>query len=536
LNSISELSLAELEQIQKWSGEYEIAWHASPQRTKMQDWVEAAPEHMRGRLFAELLTLDGELRASQMDSLSQLSPNEICPFDVTDALLEDDWSESRFFREIDPCLSKGDDELADPLESARHSLLKCPTLVGVSVEAAEAFKSALQSVQFAPGDFLLGQGQPSGGLFVVVDGQLSISKISDGTDRKFAQCGAGSIVGEMSLLTGKRCTATVKAHTNVSALRLAPDQFAAITKSFPEIEIALSQLISDRLGSREFDALCGRTIGGYRLDRCISRGGMGVVYECRNAAFPGQAFALKMLRHEFIHDPSAVEQFEREAEVLRGLSHPNIVSVLDAFIDYRTRFLVMPMCDGYDLSRLLRHHRRLDEDCVRALIGQMTVGLVHAHQHKIIHMDLKPANVLMSQDGTIAIADFGLCNIVGTDHSSDSVMGTPAYMPPEQLRGDRVDTTGDWYALACMTYELLSGEKLFDSDDWMSLLLQKESFHPEQFFAAEKLAENVVMSDELRGILQSALRYEPDARQWPCELVGSWAKPVSQWMPPCSTR
>ena len=115
-------------------------------------------------------------------------------------------------------------------------------------------------------------------------------------------------------------------------------------------------------------------------------------------------------------------------------------------------------------------------------------------------------------------------------------MGTPSYMPPEQLRGDRVDRTGDWYALACMTYELLSGEKLFDSNDWMSLLLQKESFHPEQFFEAGKLAENVVISDELRGILQSALRYESDARQWPCDLVGSWAKPVSQWMPPCSTR
>ncbi|MBB3205983.1 CRP-like cAMP-binding protein [Rhodopirellula rubra] len=523
MNSVTELSPHDLAEVRERCQEYEIAWHRSPQGTKLQTWVEKAPERLRPRLFAELLTLDGNLRSSHVESLSRLSLSELCPFDVADSVPVSD--ETVDFDSLDGFIEKAlagrDDGVVD---QARRSLLKCPTLAGISEQAASALNDGLQSVEFAPGDVLLKQGQTAGGLFVIVSGQLEVSKKVRSADVKFAQCNAGSVVGEMSLLTGKRCTATVKAISPLVALRLDVDRYKELTTAYPEIEIALSQLISDRLGSREVDALCGRTIHGYRLSRCLSRGGMGVVYECRSDSHPGQPLALKMLRHEFIHEPQAIENFERESDVLRNLSHPNIVSVLDAFVDYRTRFLVMPMCDSHDLARLLRRHGKLDENCVRALLGQITAGLEYAHQNQIVHLDLKPANILMNCDGTAAIADFGLCNVIGQDVMGDTVMGTPAYMPPEQLRGDHVCPRGDWYALACMTYEMLSGKKLFDRKDWMSLLIQKERFEPRD------LPRDMTISDELRNILEGALCYEPADREWPHELICSWSKPVTEWI------
>ncbi|MCM2375197.1 protein kinase domain-containing protein [Aporhodopirellula aestuarii] len=519
MDFVTELSPNELDQVRDLCQEYEIAWYQSPQRIKLQVWVEKASEKLRPRLFAELLTLDGQLRAMQSESLSRLSLSEICPFDVADSVAMDNET-----IDIDVLNEIHAQAAASGVDKARESLLNCPTLAGISADAARDFNAGLQSVSFEAGETLLKQGQPAGGLFVIVRGKLEVTKKVRSSDVKFAQCGAGSVVGEMSLLTGKRCTATVAALTPIVALRLGVEEYKELTQRYPEIEIALSQLISDRLGSREVDALCGRTIRGYRLSRCISRGGMAVVYECRNETLPGQKLALKMLRHQFIHESHAVEHFERESDVLRSLNHPHIVSVIDAFIDYRTRFLVMPMYDGQDIAKLLRRYGRLDEACVRALLGQITAGLLHAHQNNIIHMDLKPANVLMNLDGTAAIADFGLCNVVGADILSETVMGTPAYMPPEQLRGDKVCSNGDWYALACMAYELLSGEKLFDRKDWMSLLLQKERFDPEH------LPEEVAISDELRATLQGALTYEPGDRTWPHEKVMSWAKPIPEWM------
>ncbi|MFG0291479.1 MAG: protein kinase [Rhodopirellula sp. JB044] len=523
MNPVNELSPQELAEVRDQCDAYEVAWHESPQATNLQTWVERAPMKLRPRLFAELLTLDSELRAAQSYGDSGPSLSELCPFDVADSVPMGD--ETLDFDSLDGIIEKAlQDQSVGVVDEARRSLLNCPTLAGVSEQAARALNDGLQPLDAEAGTVLLKQGQPAAGLFVIVHGQVEVSKKVRSSEVRFARCEAGSVVGEMSLLTGKRCTATATAISPLVALKLDVDRYKELIQEFPEIEIALSQLISDRLGSREVDALCGRVINGYRLSRCISRGGMGVVYECRGGKFPGRSLALKMLRHEFIHEPSTIDNFERESTVLRTLSHPNIVTVLDAFIDYRTRFLVMPMCDGHDLSRLLRRHGRLDEECVRCLLGQITAGLEHAHQNQIVHLDLKPANVLMSLDGNAAIADFGLCNEIGAEDLSETVMGTPAYMPPEQLRGDSVGPNGDWYALACMAFEMLSGRKLFDSRDWMTLLLQKERFEPEQ------LPVDVEMSDELRNILRAALHYDPADRKWPTEEVKSWARPITRWM------
>ncbi len=410
-----------------------------------------------------------------------------------------------------------DDLFSTDKLTSENAVRGCRTFQGLSSDAMAALETELQPKSFPSGTLLLLQGEMARGLYLILSGSVDI--IDTATGERIDCDGAGSVLGEMSLLTGQPCSAQVVATSDVHALFLSADGYRRLTDQHPELEIALSQLVSDRLGGRKHDALCGKVIGDYVLDRCLNRGGMGVVYEAHHAT-TGKSVALKMLRHCFIYDDQMKGRFDQEADLLGNLEHPNVISIRHHFLAYRTRFLVLDLCDGADLFHVLMARGPLDEPTARAILGQIARGLLYAHESGVIHRDLKPGNVLVDRQGQVKLTDFGLSKLIKSEVKEGKAVGTPAYMPPEQFRNDNAGPACDWYALGCLACELLTGEILFDGRNWMELFNRKRK----QFPSADW--PDIDASEELKRIIRDSLQPKVGQRRMNLTLISSWARPV----------
>ncbi len=463
------------------------------------DWLIRVDPELRPRLAHHLTLRHQQLRSANAET-SDLSSTNV------------DW----FVRPDVVCESVGVLRAPSPAdEPTWEAVFTCGTLGRLGAEAKNALASALRRRTFQRGEHLLRQGQPATGLHLLTCGRVEVIDTAGPQQRRIDFDGPGSILGEMSLLIGQRCTADVIAISPTEALVLPVEAFERLRAEFPELEIALSQLVSDRLGQRSHDALCGKELGGFRLIRCINRGAMGVVYEAESVA-EGDRRALKMLRHRFIADSRAQDRFNLEAELLAGLSHPHVMRLHGHFLAYRTRFLILDLCDGGDLKRVIIEKGPLPEPIVRKVLGQIASGLAYAHGHGALHLDLKPANILVDHRGHVSITDFGLGRLIQSDGCDDRVAGTPPYMPPEQFRGTDVAEHCDWYALGCLGIELLTGEMLFNGSDVQELYTLKHRL-------PEELWPGLDVSEELRRHLQTALEPSIDRRRVDLAAIARWA-------------
>jgi predicted Ser/Thr protein kinase len=211
------------------------------------------------------------------------------------------------------------------------------------------------------------------------------------------------------------------------------------------------------------EKLQGRQIGGYRILREIGRGGMGIVFEGLQESLERKV-AIKVLFRETCKDPQFVARFEREAESLARMSHPNIINILDRGCQDGIYYFVMEYVDGISLRSLIEQGP-LDPKEALAIIPVLCDALEYAHGEGVIHRDIKPENILIDKQGRIKIADFGLSRIVRGDEKgsritrSNMVMGTPDYMAPEQRSDSKgVDHRADIYSLGVIFYEMLTGE------------------------------------------------------------------------------
>src|SRR5512132_3451987 len=202
--------------------------------------------------------------------------------------------------------------------------------------------------------------------------------------------------------------------------------------------------------------------GRYRIIGLIGRGGMGEVYRADDLKL-GQPVALKFLPEKLASDPAWIERFYAEVRHARGVSHPNVCRVYDVGeIDGR-HFLSMEYVDGEELASLLRRIGRLPPDKAVEIAHELCAGLAAAHDKGILHRDLKPANVMIDGRGRAKITDFGLAVGAEDDKGGVEVLGTPAYMAPEQLAGRGASIQSDIYALGLVLYEVSTGRKAFDA-------------------------------------------------------------------------
>jgi Tol biopolymer transport system component len=240
------------------------------------------------------------------------------------------------------------------------------------------------------------------------------------------------------------------------------------------------------------NAMSGRTLGGYHLQALLGAGGMGEVYRARDAKL-GRDVAIKILPRAVTSDPDRLARFEREARVLAALNHPNICAIYGLEEADGLRFLILELVDGETLARKLETRVPLNAppsglpiDEALAIARQIAEALESAHEKGIVHRDLKPANVIVTRDGLVKVLDFGLAKAASADPSGPdlirdtrigAILGTAAYMSPQQARGQVVDKRADIWAFGCVLYEVLTGRVAFAGEtvsDTIGKILERE--------------------------------------------------------------
>ncbi|MGB9004707.1 MAG: protein kinase, partial [Candidatus Aminicenantales bacterium] len=198
----------------------------------------------------------------------------------------------------------------------------------------------------------------------------------------------------------------------------------------------------------------------------IGRGGMGRVYKAHDQELNIDV-ALKMIKPEHSGDRSFIQQFKQEALLGRSVSHENVVRLYDLGELNGIKFISMEYIQGQTLADLIRASGRLSEETAADILRQVCQGLAVAHRHGIIHQDLKPQNILIDRKGLVRITDFGLARSleVPEGRASKGLAGTPAYLSPEQARGEKADARSDIYSLGVILYEMVTGRKPFEAGD-----------------------------------------------------------------------
>src|SRR5665213_192244 len=216
--------------------------------------------------------------------------------------------------------------------------------------------------------------------------------------------------------------------------------------------------------------------GRYRLDELLGRGGMSEVWAATDTELERRV-ALKLL------SPNADNaRFEREARAVASLGHPNITQLYDYGEEDNRPYIVLEYLPGGTLEERLRSGNPLPDDDVQRISAELAAGLAHAHARGVIHRDLKPANVLFDQEGRAKLADFGIARMTageGTLTEAGTVLGTAAYISPEQAAGEPASAASDVYSFGVMLYRMLTGRLPFESNDPMELVtLHRDSEPP----------------------------------------------------------
>jgi ABC-type branched-subunit amino acid transport system substrate-binding protein/streptogramin lyase len=205
----------------------------------------------------------------------------------------------------------------------------------------------------------------------------------------------------------------------------------------------------------------GTTFSNYRVDSLLGRGGMGVVYLARDLSLD-RPVALKLIAPELADDEQFRARFLREPKLAASLDHPNVIPIYEAGEHDGQLYLAMRFVEGSDLRTLLERDGKLSPQRTLAILAQVAGALDAAHRRALVHRDMKPANVLLDEDGHAYLTDFGITKqLGGASTDTGRLVGTLDYLAPEQIRGDPVDARTDSYALACVLYECLAGKPPF---------------------------------------------------------------------------
>jgi serine/threonine protein kinase len=251
----------------------------------------------------------------------------------------------------------------------------------------------------------------------------------------------------------------------------------------------------------------GQKIGRYEIAEVISSGGMSVVYRARDTGI-GRLVAIKLLMPASATIPTAADtRFLAEVRILGSISHPNVVQIFDFGDIYGVPYIVMEYLEGEDLSRTLEGGRSGDTNWKLGVARQLSGALEHVHNAGIVHRDLKPANIFIMRSGAVKLMDFGIARIDSSRPTRASVLvGTPAYLAPEQVKGEAATHRSDIYSFGIVLFELFSGQKAYTGNT--AELLYK-IVHTD---ISIELLQNSGLPKPLISLIRSTTRKEPSRR------------------------
>lgn len=237
--------------------------------------------------------------------------------------------------------------------------------------------------------------------------------------------------------------------------------------------------------------------GRYELLEKIGDGGMAIVYKAKDRLLK-RFIAVKILKPEFVKDVKFIDNFKRESHAAASLSHPNIVSIYDVGQEGPINYIVMELVNGEPLSDLIKERGPLDYKLAMNITKQIAHGLSAAHRNGIVHRDVKPHNILLTQDGIAKITDFGIAKAVSNttivDNSKENIMGSVHYFSPEQAKGKNVDAKSDIYSLGIVLFEMLTGKVPFDGDNPVTVALMQIN---------EEMVKPSLLNDKIPPSLES---------------------------------
>ena len=351
------------------------------------------------------------------------------------------------------------------------------------------------------GERIVEQGDKRDTAYIIQRGSCLVVVEKDGQLHPVDHRVRGDIIGVTSILTGEPQNAHIEAETNVELWAIEGSVLNNISTEHPELLEFLTEIVASRFDTKR--PVADRSVGKYIASEIIGRGAFSIVYGGVHSNL-NMPVTIKMMKHDLAMNPVFFESFVNEAKTIAKLNHENIVQIYDIEERYHTVFIIMEQLTGTVLSDLLRSVCRLPPKRVLNFLIQIANGLDYAHQHGIVHQDIKPANIIILPDDRIKILDFGLACPIG---SENFLAGTPFYMSPEQVQCFPVDQRSDIYSLGLVVYEMLTGRRPFEGKDhWEVMELRTEQEIPDP----AELTPDIPGS--LRNFILKACAREPNKR------------------------
>lgn len=255
--------------------------------------------------------------------------------------------------------------------------------------------------------------------------------------------------------------------------------------------------------------MIGRVLNGrYKLNSLLGEGGMAMVYEAEDLLL-GRRVAVKVLREQYASDPGFLARFQREARAAASLSHPNIVAVYDVGTEGSTQYIVMELVVGRTLKEIIQDESPLGAARIIHLGRQICEALGYAHRNQIVHRDVKPHNILVTEDGRAKIADFGIAMALGTSSLTQSgyVVGSAHYISPEQAQGDPITSYSDVYSTGVVLYEMATGRLPFEGETSVAVALKQIQDEP-----APPRRYNPRIPESLQAVILRSMAKNPHER------------------------
>jgi serine/threonine protein kinase len=254
--------------------------------------------------------------------------------------------------------------------------------------------------------------------------------------------------------------------------------------------------------------MVNRTIRNFEIKELIATGGMAAIYKAVQVSLD-RIVAVKILHGHLAQDTNFITRFEREAKAAANLKHENIVNIIDYGKANEVYFIAMEYVEGRSLKEVIASVKFTPYDIALEIAYEIGKGLWHAHQKGVVHRDIKPANILIGYDGIVKIADFGLAQAqdLTSVTITGSIVGTPAYMSPEQAGGKKVDFRTDIFSLGVLVYEMITGIKPFKGENYSSVIHEILTVKP-----SPPLEANPLIPREINDVIEKMLDKDPDQR------------------------